>query len=374
MKKFSIMIVFGLFMIFAKNSAAELFNLPVQVDYGLIKKALSTQLYTGQGHTAEVWHDKHQCSYLKLSDPQISGQQGNIRLLNNVQAQFGTEFGGQCVTVLQWKGVLETLQQPTLNADGSILSLPVTKATAYDQQHRQLTVDKLQDLIKRFVEPRLSAIKIDLNESRTDIEHTLSSFLAKEARADMNSLLNTLKFSHAAANDDGVAVELSFDATPKLTGAKPAAAFSEAEQKQWQAAWQEWDVFLSKTIQQAADDAHSPALRDTLTAVLVDARRAFQAGLKAQGAKAEDPVRAFFITTWKRLAPELQTLAKQLPEAEALRYLTFIAATDIIYQLDTMGAPLGLDISSDGLRKLARLLMAGKQQQADARYSQSTIK
>jgi hypothetical protein len=115
-------------------------------------------------------------------------------------------------------------------------------------------------------------------------------------------------------------------------------------------------------------------LRDTLTAVLVDARRAFQAGLKAQGAKAEDPVRAFFITTWKRLAPELQTLAKQLPEAEALRYLTFIAATDIIYQLDTMGAPLGLDISSDGLRKLARLLMAGKQQQADARYSQSTIK
>jgi len=47
--------------------------------------------------------------------------------------------------------------------------------------------------------------------------------------------------------------------------------------------------------------------------------------------------------------------------------MTFIAATDVLYELENIGAPFGLDISSDGLRKLARILIAGKQQQAEAR-------
>jgi hypothetical protein len=47
--------------------------------------------------------------------------------------------------------------------------------------------------------------------------------------------------------------------------------------------------------------------------------------------------------------------------------MTFIAATDVIYELENIGAPFGLDISSDGLRKLARILIEGKQQHAKAR-------
>ena len=50
---------------------------------------------------------------------------------------------------------------------------------------------------------------------------------------------------------------------------------------------------------------------------------------------------------------------------QGLRYLTFIAATDVIYELDSLGAPFGLTISSDGLRSLARMLMAGRQQQTE---------
>jgi hypothetical protein len=46
--------------------------------------------------------------------------------------------------------------------------------------------------------------------------------------------------------------------------------------------------------------------------------------------------------------------------------MTFIAATDVLYELENIGAPFGLDISSDGLRKLARILIAGKQQHTEA--------
>ena len=117
---------------------------------------------------------------------------------------------------------------------------------------------------------------------------------------------------------------------------------------------------MSKAIQQASDDTKSPELRDTLMEILLESRSAFQAGLKEHDANGDDPVRVFFTQTWQRLAPQLKTLAKELPEIQGLRYMTFIAATDVIYELENIGAPFGLDISSDGLRRLARILIAGK--------------
>ncbi len=121
---------------------------------------------------------------------------------------------------------------------------------------------------------------------------------------------------------------------------------------------------LGKAIQQASDDTNSPELRDTLMEMLLESRNAFQAALKGNNASGVDPVRQFFTQTWERLAPVLRSVAKDLPEIQGLRYMTFIAATDVIYELENMGAPFGLDISSDGLRRLARLLMAGNEQQA----------
>ncbi len=346
----------------AKTGVADSYSLPIQLDYSLIKKAVVNQLFTGEGGAAEVWHDKHKCSFLKLYNPRISGEGGQIKLLNDVQAQFGTALGGQCITVLAWDGALETFQQPTISADQSILSLPVTKANAYDRQGRQLTIDKLQDLIKRVAEPKLAAVKVDLNESRGDMERTLTKFLPPENAAEVKKILDTLKFSSADANDEGMKVKLAFDAPLKKASPKPEAPFTASEQKQWQAAWQEWDAFLSKAIDQAASETQSQELRDTLMEILLESRSAFQAGLKSQSPDSGDPVRVFFTQTWQKLAPQLRTLAKELPEIEGLRYMTFIAATDVIYELESLGAPFGLEVSSDGLRRLARMLMAGKQQ------------
>lgn len=362
MNKYTLILVASLLAGFAKTVAAEPYNLPIQLDYGLIKKAVVSQLFKGEDGGAEVWKDKHECSFLRLYNPRISGEGGQIKLLNDVKAQFGTSLGGQCLTVMAWDGALETYQQPTISANQAVLSLPVTKANAFDRQGRQLTIDKLQDLIKKVAEPKLAQVKINLNRSRGDIEKTLTGFLPPEKSGEIKQILSTLKFSGAEANDDGIKVSLAFDAPVKKLDPKPEAPFTEAEQKQWQATWQEWDAFLSKAIGQAASETKSPELRDTLTEILLESRTAFQAGLKAQSPQSADPVRVFFTETWQKLSPQMRTLAKELPEVEALRYLTFIAATDVIYELENLGAPFGLEISSDGLRKLARLVMAGKEQ------------
>jgi hypothetical protein len=352
----------SLFMAFAKTGTAEPFNIPIQLDYGLIKKAVVSQLFKGENGAADVWNDKHKCSFLKLFNPRISGENGQIKLLNDVQAQLGKSFGGQCIPFIAWDGALETLQQPTVSADQSVLSIPVTKANAYDKQGRQLGIAQLQDLILKAAAPKLADVKLDLNQSRGDMERTLSGLLPKENAGEIKQLLSTLKFGGAEANDDGIKVNLAFDAPLKKANPKPEAPFTEAEQKQWQATWKEWDGFLSKAIDQASRETQSPELRDTLTEILLESRSAFQSGLKSQSPQNADPVRVFFTDTWRKLAPHLRTLAKQLPEVEALKYLTFIAATDVMYELESIGAPFGLEVSSDGLRRLTRMLMAGKRQ------------
>ena len=355
-------------MSFVNVGFADQYTIPVQLDYSLIKKAIKSQLYKGTGNTAELWHDKHNCSYLNLSDPEVSGQNGQIKLLNHLQARFGTSLGGgQCITLIEWAGILETLQTPTINASQSMLSLPITQVTATDLEGRSVSNNKVQDLIKRFAEPKLSAANVDLNESRADIEKTVTEFLPKENASEVKQMLNTLKFISANANDSGVSIQLAFNAPTHVAAKKSTAPLSEEEQKQWKASWQEWDTFLTKAIHQAAEDSKSPELGDTLTEILLESRSAFQEGLKEQGSNSDDPVRVFFTHTWESLAPQLKKLASALPEIQGLRYMTFIAATDVIYELEKIGAPLGLEVSSEGLRKLARILIAGKQEHTEAK-------
>lgn len=359
MKKYFKLAASSLLILLSSAANANEVTLPIQLDYGLIKKVLVKQLFTQKDHSAQLWNDKHGCSFLNLANPKINGDKGQIRLLNDVQAQFGTQIAGQCLTVLKWDGVLETFQKPTLNADHSVLSLPVTQANAYDKTGQKLTIDKLQDLIRRVAEPKLAQVKVDLNSSRDDIEKALVKFLPKENAPAVKAMVKTLKFGNAEANDNGVAIKVAFDAPTKIIAKKPAPAFTAVELSQWQASWKEWDVFLTRAIKQATHDAKSAELRKTLTGILTESRTVFQDGLKSHD-PSKDPVRTFFVQTWERLAPQLKTLSKELPEIQSLRYMTFIAATDVIYELDKIGAPLGLELSSDGLRHLARLLIADK--------------
>lgn len=354
-------LITAFFFVNAQSSVAEAYKLPIQLDYGLIKQAVVSQLFKGESKAVEVWHDKHNCSSLKLANPRISGEKGYLKLLNDVQAQIGTHLAGRCLTFLNWEGALESLQKPTISADGTVLSIPVSQVTAFDRQGRQVTVDKLQDLLTKVVQPKLADVKLDLNKSRPDIERALNDVVPKEHAPEVKKTVETLKFSQAEANDHGVKVELAFEAPAAKSAPKPSAPFTEAEQKQWQDVWREWDGFLSRTVEKASKDAKSEELRDALTETLLESRSAFKSAMTAQKPESADPVRAFFANTWERLGPQMRTLAKQMSEVESLRYLTFIAATDIIYQLDNIGAPFGLAVSSDGLRKIVRLLIADKQ-------------
>lgn len=360
----SILLAAGLLLAAANTQAAET-KVTVPMDYRLIRNVLVNQLYTGQGETARLWKDGKECSFLDISNPQIGGDNGQVKIDNNIHARIGMALGGKCIPAIEWVGVLETFQQPTLDATGNVLSFPVTRATAFDRNGQQLNINQLQDLINKAVQPKLAALKIDLNQSRGDITKTLLPFVDADDTEKLHDTVNSLRFNRVEAGDKALQINVGFSGlNQKKSDARPAAALNADELRQWQAVWQGWQQSLEKGLNKPPLDNQSDADKALLRDVLQEAGSAFEQGLTIGADGGHDPVRAFFNDSWDKLAPLLRTASKQLPGAEGLRYLTLIAATDLMYELESIGAPLGLEISSNGLRKLARSYIAHQAGQA----------
>jgi hypothetical protein len=348
-----LLITTGLLLSMPSFAAREV-NVPLPLDYKLIRNVLVNQLFTGEGQTARVWHDGKQCSFLDLSNPEIAGQDGQVKINNNIHAQFGAKMGNKCMTLVKWNGILETLQKPTLDKSGTVLSFPVTNIHATDSNGQNLNIDQLQDLLQKVVAPKLADLKIDLNASRDDIIKTLLPYVPAEDSEQLNDSVNSLRFNNVKTDAKSILINLGFMSKIKPADKSPVEALSATELQQWQGIWQDWRNSLDKSIDQLPLTGDLADNRDTLHDVLQKAGTAFEQGLTTEVSEGNDPVRVFINESWDELAPLLRAVSKQLPGAEGLRYLTLIAATDLMYEVESVGSPFGLEISANGLRKIAR--------------------
>jgi hypothetical protein len=345
------------------NTLAREVNVPVPLDYDLIRNVLVSQLFTGEGQSARLWQDGKQCSFLDLSNPQIAEQDGQVKIDNHVHAKFGTKMGGKCMTLVKWNGVLETLQKPTLDKTGSVLSFPVTSTHAFDSKGQKLDIAQLQELLQQVVAPKLADLKIDLNQSRGDIIKTLLPYVPAEDSEQLHDSVESLRFNSVKADANSILLNLGFKAKIKPANTSPVAALSADELQQWQTIWQDWRASLDKGIDQLPLANDLAANRDTLRSVLQNAGTAFEQGLTADYDTIDDPVRQFINESWDQLAPLLRSVSQQLPGAEGLRYLTLIAATDLMHEVESIGSPFGLEISANGLRKIVRSYIKHKTEQ-----------
>ena len=352
-------ILLGSLLLIAANCPAGETKLTVPMDYRLIRNVLIHQLYTGAGETARVWKDGKDCSFLDLSNPQLGGDSGLVKINNTIHARIGINLGGKCMPALEWSGMLETLQKPTLDAIGDVLSFPVSSAIATDANGQQLQVNQLQDLINKVVQPKLAELKIDLKQSHNDIIKTILPFVDAEDTEKLQDTVNSLRFKQVQASDKGVQITVGFTGLKqKKPDIKPVAAFSAEELQQWQAVWKNWQTSLETALNKPPLAKQAESDKDALREVMQEAGVAFEKGLTESVVGDNDPVREFFNDSWDKLAPLLRTASEQLPGAEGLRYLTLIAATDLMYEVEAISTPLGLDVSANGLRKLARSYLA----------------
>ncbi len=332
-------------------------QIPLRFDDDFIREAIAAQVYTTATGKAVLWDDGTGCGFLKLREPRVQTTNGRVRVTSRGEARVGTPFGNSCIAPVQWDGYVELFEEPVLAADQKSLQFRVVESNLYDANWRKpFIAGRLWDVIKKYAHPSFESVRIDLRAAADDLRALLPDLLRRDDLERVSRAVESLRLQSVTATDSGVAVDLVFDVEP-LGGTGPVAepTFSPEELQKFEAAWEQWDAFLTYVVKFIWGDSLLSDLRQPLADVLLDARYDILEALAPADGR-PDPVPDLFVRTWERLSPVVRQIASHKAGAHAVRYFSFIAAADALRSLQAAGPDLGVDISADGLRRLVRIL------------------
>jgi soluble lytic murein transglycosylase-like protein len=328
----------------------------VRLDLAFLRDALVAQVYREPGEAARLYDDGVGCSWLDLREPRVESDRGRLRVVSRGEGRVGTPFLGWCLLPFRWRGFVEIFEAPRLEHESLVFE--VVDSNLYDEGFEKPRVGgRLWDLVKEHVHPRLAGVRIDLGRPFDELRQWLPLVLSGSDER-IARLVGSLRVRDPQVLADAVGVTFAFDVEPRAAPAPaPEPPLAPLELARWEAGWQRWDAFLTFVVKRTATDAQGTALRRAVLDVLLDARHDLLEALAPSRPGAPDPVPELFVRTWERLGPVLRDEARGLPAETALRYTAFLAAGDALAALQALGPEIGLEISADGLRRLARMLV-----------------
>ncbi len=341
--------------------AAQDIRLPLDVSHALLGRFLVQRAFTGAGQTLRVGDDGSGCRFLELSDPRVGARGANLTVLTNARGRLGSRIGERCVMTTQWQGRIEFVQALAVSGDGRRIEARVVETRMLDAKGRP---DTLANTVWRWarphVQPRFETAVLDLGRPLAELSALVPLVLPKSDAARVAAAARSARVSAIAVNARGVVATVRMLAPPVAAHPPPAPRLTHEELQRFLPQLQRLDAFVTYLVKQAADEHGAEALADELLEVLIDARHRIVATLAQDSAPGTDPVRGLFFEVWTRLAPLMKQVAERHPDpARALAYLSVINSTEALRTLDRLGPGLGLDLSADGLRRLARGLARG---------------
>ncbi len=300
------------------------------------------------------------CNQLGLSDLVVLPKDGRLDVSLALTATAGTRVLGTCRGPTPWRGRLEIGLVPGVTASGlAIEFVPDSIELTRPDGSPGVLSRPARMLADALVIPRMNRVRIDLTEPLEAIDGLLGQFLAP-GQASEQSLLQRTRIARLDTDEEGIRAWLAFQVSaPFEPDREPEPILDGAELAQWQTLEDEFDGFLTNIIATLAHSTDSAPLRTELLAALLDARHAIAEALASDDGVV-DPVRRLFLATWDRLRPLLGELERlETPGLEIdFRLAAFMAGGDLLRALDALGPEYGLEITRDGLRRLARMLLA----------------
>ncbi len=336
-------------------------GIPLTVGFELIGQKLAEQIYTEDGN-AQLWRESD-CRYLSLDSPVFSHQDGRLRFTTHGAGSFGAEVLETCVGPFAWNGYIESLIEPYIGSDWQ-LRLRVRDSNLYDESwNKRLLTGLLWDITQQLFLPRLGALTIDLAPPRDELWSLIEVFAPPDQGELIKTAIDTAALRDVEVQANGVVLPVVLrvpDAwvQPLPTPSVRQAPLTPTELEAFQDAMERWDAFLVFVIKGFGEDLVDAPIREQLFDLLMTSRHDLipvltEAITRDQG----DPVRRTFVETWQRLHGIVEEGAERdLLGEKMLRYTRFISAGDVLVTLEQSLPGLGIEISADGLRRLARML------------------
>ena len=335
---------------------AETITIPVFLDYQQLQLLMMRDKFIGQNNTAQYLLDDDGCTSITFSEPHLSAEGELLRVDAKILATIGDPTTGSCKVITRWTGRTAVSGKPAL-ISGQPLSVEfrVQDARLYDQQGRLLSNSLVLQAVKEQLHLLLSRYRLELKPETDSIKDLLPYFLPHYPTDRLTKMIDSLRIGHLMVQPNGLNVRLRID-VETVAKAGPEPILSKHEIQQLEQRYRSWDAFLTFVIKEAATATRSEELRAALLEILLDARYQFKSILSEPPQSATDPVKQVFIQSWERLMPVMREISVHSPQQNLLPFLSFITAADALNALVRLGPAVGLDISTDGLRRLAHLI------------------
>jgi hypothetical protein len=331
----------------APGALAGRLEIPLRVPLEPIRQALKAQLAASPA-APNVIYREGRCQYLKLETPKLDALDGQLRFVGPGSAALGVELAGNCQAAA-WRGSMQFTLAPRLDNAGRLRMRIVDSKLTDARGGRALGF--IWDLSKHHVHPRLQQFSYDIGASSSALLAVMRGAAPPEHSAALELALTQVQVLEPRVEASEIVVPIAIEipdawlTVPSVASASTA-PLTEAELDALDKALQPWDAFLAYSIKQIALDNEDAALRQRLFTLLLDSRYQLAAILSGETRTAGDPVRTLFIDAWNEMRAIL---------ADA-RYALFLDAGDALLALDRAAPGLGMTLSADGLRQLARSL------------------
>ena len=331
--------------------------LPVTLEYPFIRSVLVHELYNAPGQRAIVIDEKQEdCVHIELSNPEVSRELSMIKVGSTIKIRAGVPILGACMGGIEWEGYIEALQRLVVDEKSWQARFETVESRIFDKDRKPVTIaGNLLALIKTHVDPYLNKTSIELAPPIKEMKDFLPIFFLPEERRRVHRLIETLRPGSVQVEESAVKVNLQVEVETESTPRAPAAQLSPSDIERISRAWEDWDAFLVFEIESLIGQPITDMERASLLEILLGNRHEFLQALDDKTISS-DLVRQQFIWTWQRLAQILRKYLVNEQSRPPLSYLAFFTATDALAALDKLGPTLGLEISRDGLLRLARLL------------------
>ena len=338
-------------------------ELPLVLRAQILQNALQESLTPGPDRMA-ILYQKDVYNYFQISDPQLTIRDGEPHFRCNVAAGVGFESLGVLPSAVQWKGFIEMDLIFYVDSRWQ-LRYRIRNSAIYDEKRVQAVLTSfVWNLSRRFLHPLLENFSFDLSLPRKEIMELLRNSVAQEDLAVLEATLNTIAVGKLQADAKGIIVplQLTVAAQQAPSSPPPQQPLTLEEIEGLQHLFEPLDAFLVFVVKSAGADFSDPQLRSQLFDLLITSRYKLLAILAGESpVDSADPLRALFIEIWQQLHAIIESSTGQTVQAQEqlLRYMTFINAGDALLALDAAAPQLGMHITTDGLRRLARMLQPG---------------
>lgn len=366
MKVLSAAAVLGSVLLFPAPARCETVAFPLRLDYPFLKSLMLQAAFTAPDQTLVMGAPGDPCQQITLSRPEIAGENQVLRLDVAVHLKGGALMGQTCFFTAVWDGYLVVNLKPRMGAGDWTLSFDALEAKLLDRNRKPagLLMGRLWAYFEAPVLARLGAIRIAANAPVDELKPFLLAMVPESETPRAEALLSSLRPGEIQAESEALKIELMAEVEPRP--AKPPepepVPLSPAELDAFIDIWETWDAFLVQELMSLADMPLTPEEREILLTVLLDARYRFvNAFSSANTVESGDFVRQEFLIAWEKLAPVFRRHLAGSMSSNAWGILAFFTASDALAALDKLGPVVNIEISRNGLIRLARMLSENKE-------------